>query len=294
MKMKGLIATLGLGALAIAGVACGSAAASTDDTNAPAAPNPMTTIASVETNRQPATLEYLGAPAQISASLQQQSENQQTGIWVTGQGVLVLDPDLAVLNVGVEAMADTVAEARGQAADAMDAIVAALKARGIENSDIQTQYFSIYPRYEWMEVFEEGYRGGKQVLVGYTVSNSASVKIRDLEAVGEIIDDVANAGGDATRINGIYFTVEDPQQFMAELREIAVNDAIAKAQQFADLTGVELGRLTFIAELGGSAPVVKQLAAPQAAGLAFDAASTPISGGESTLMLTVQAGFAIQ
>ncbi|MCI0439250.1 MAG: hypothetical protein L0177_08990, partial [Chloroflexi bacterium] len=71
MKMKGLIATLGLGALAIAGVACGSAAASTDDTNAPAAPNPMTTIASVETNRQPATLEYLGAPAQISASLQQ-------------------------------------------------------------------------------------------------------------------------------------------------------------------------------------------------------------------------------
>ena len=109
----------------------------------------------------------------------------------------------------------------------MDAIVAALNDRGIEGGDIRTQFFNIYPRYEYREVFVDGRRSGTQELVGFSVNNSANVKIRDLEAVGEIIDEVAEAGGNATRINGINFIVEDPQQFMAELREIATNDAIA-------------------------------------------------------------------
>ncbi|MGH2545126.1 MAG: SIMPL domain-containing protein [Ardenticatenaceae bacterium] len=218
---------------------------------------------------------------------------QQSGIWVTGSAIINLAPDLAVLNIGVETTAPTVEEARAQAASAMDAIINALHARGIEDEDIQTQYFNIYPRYEDREVMENGIHRGKQELVGYSVTNSATVKIRDLEAVGEIIDEVAAAGGDATRINGVNFTVEDPKAQESTLREMAVQDAMAKAQQFAELTGVTLGSLTFITEISGWSPVVQDFARAEAA-LAQGAPPTPISPGQTQLSMTVQTVFAIE
>ena len=126
------------------------------------------------------------------------------------------------------------------------------------------------------------------------VNNTARVKIRDLDSVGVIIDDVADAGGNATRINGISFTVEDPSPFMTGLREAAVNDAIAKATHFASLTGTAVGQLLYIAEGGGSRPVVQQdFGAERAIALAA-APPTSISGGELGLRMSVQAVFGIQ
>ena len=221
--------------------------------------------------------------------------SSQSGIWVTGQGTLSLEPDLALINIGVETQAATVAQARNEAANAMAAIVAAVKARGLVDRDIQTRSFNIFPRYEFPEVFEDGRRVRKQVLVGYTVSNSASIKVRDLDIVGPIIDDVANAGGDATRINGVSFTVEDPKPFMTQLREQAVQDALDKADHFASLTGVSVGSLVFISESGGGRPIVQDFAAAERGfALASAAAPTSISGGELELSLNVQAVFEIQ
>jgi hypothetical protein len=222
--------------------------------------------------------------------------NNQSGIWVTGEAVINAAPDLAVLNVGVETTAATVAEANGKAAEAMDSIIAALKARGLDDSDIKTTSFNIWPQYEYREVLENGRSVGKQELVGFRVSNSASINVRDLDAIGEIIDEVAVAGGDATRVNGINFTVEDPKPFMNGLREAAVKDALAKAQQFAELTNVSVGRLVFISETGGSAPVVYQnfdMARGAVAESAFAAPSTPVSSGELQFRLGVQAVFDI-
>jgi len=226
---------------------------------------------------------------------QLQSSSGQAGIWVSGQGKITLEPDLAVLNLGVETSAKTVADARQQAATAMDAIVASLTASGVEAKDIQTRFFNISPQYEWTEVIQNGVRTNKQVLVGYRVSNSAAVKIRDLSAVGTIIDDVAGAGGDATRINGISFTVENTAPLMADLREEAVGDALAKAAQFARLTGVSLGRLMFISETGGGRPQARGFEEFGAArSLSAAAPDTRISGGELEISLSVQAVFAIQ
>jgi uncharacterized protein YggE len=224
-----------------------------------------------------------------------QSSISDSGIWVTGQGSITLDPDLAMLNLGVETAAKTVAEARGEAGRAMDAVVAALRANGVSDNDIQTQFFNIAPQYEYQEIVENGRRGNRQVLVGYRVNNTTSVKIRDLDAVGTIIDEVATAGGDATRINGIRFTVEDSKPFTADLREAAVADALAKAQQFAGLTGVSLGRLMFISEVGTGTPVARDFAGPA---FALEKASvgipTSISGGELQISVSVQAVFGIE
>jgi uncharacterized protein YggE len=221
-----------------------------------------------------------------------QGGSSDAGIWVTGQGTITLEPDLVLLNIGVETMADTVSIARGDAAKAMAAIVDAVKARGLEDTDIQTVSFNIWPRYEYPEVLVDGNRTRKQTLVGYTVSNTASIKVRDIDAVGEIIDDVTVAGGDSTRINGINFTIEDTSGYMEQLREDAVNDAIAKAEQFAELTGVSVGNLVFISETGGGSPVVQNFGAADGIMMA-KVESTSISGGELELKLGVQAVFGI-
>ncbi len=210
----------------------------------------------------------------------------QSGISVSGEGSIDLVPDLALLNVGVEAVAESVSQAREEAAQAMDAVIAAVKAHGLEDRDIQTRSFDIWPQYD--------YQNNTRTLIGYTVNSSATVKIRDIDNVGAIIDDVADAGGNATRIDGIRFTVEDPKPHMADLREAAFQDAMAKAEHLATLAGVELGPVTFVTESSG-VPVSRDetldamtLAAPAAA------PSTSISGGELRISMHVQAVFDIR
>ena len=234
----------------------------------------------------------MSAPRAVSV---QASGSSQAGIWVSGEATVSLEPDLALLNIGVESMKSTVVEARDEAAKAMDAILKILSARGIEGRDVQTRSFNISPRYEFREVINEDFTTERQVLVGYQVNNSVAIKIRDLGAAGDIIDEVVVAGSDAVRINGISFIVEDPKPFMTRLREDAVKDALAKAERFAQLTAVSLGRLVFISESGGSIPVARgfdeRAFAQAAAAPVFE--STSISGGELRLRMTVQAVFDI-
>ena len=280
-RFKVIIATVGIGAALALVVACRSGGAASIG---------ATTFE--ETGGTPATRAAITAGT--SGVALSQAGSGQVGISVTGRGTITLEPDLALLNVGVEATARTVSEARGEASRAMDAIISALRGRSVEDKDIQTRFFNISPRYEYREVFEEGAHSERQVLVGYTVSNSARVKVRDIAALGGIIDDVAEAGGDATRINGISFTVEDVEVRMTGLRELAVKDALAKAEQFADLTGVSLGRLVYISEAGG-APSVRNF--DQQREFAVAAAAPPpgtsIGGGELDLEMIIHAVFDI-
>ncbi len=222
------------------------------------------------------------------AAPQYANGTQASGVWVGGSGLVVVVPDLALLSMGVEARATTVAQARADAAIAMTAIMDVLTGSGIQAEDIRTQFFNIQPEYTWNDIER------KQELTGYRVTNSITVKVRDMENVGTLIDQVSEAGGDLTRINNISFTAENPEQYAAQARQAAVEDALAKAQQFAALTGVTLGKLLYIAETGGNIPVSRQ-AFDQ--GIAFEAAAlappTPISQGEMNITISVQAVFEI-
>lgn len=307
-KLKMFAAVTGIAAVALIGAACSSTPEPAAQPQAPAPAAPSTAVepsvpanVPISASAPSPMMANVGAPVAMGApsysgSYYTQYGSPQTGIWVTGESTMMAQPDMVTVNLGVETTGKTVAEANGKAAEAMDAMINALKARGLTDRDIQTNSYNVWPQYEYGEVVENGIRRGKQTLVGYQVSNSASVKIRDLDSVGEIIDEVATAGGDATRINGIYFSVEDPKPFMNGLREAAVKDALAKAQQFADLTNVKLGNLVYISELGGSAPVVVQEYARAAMDSAMmaPASSTPISSGELQFSMSVQAVFAIQ
>ena len=275
-RKTGLFTMLGIVALLVFGLACTNG-------DAPVSPEPI--------EAQPTAMT---APEPKMTAAAQQVSNSNSGIWVNGVATVAVEPDLVLLTIGVETTNETVAMARADAAGAMAAIVTAVKAHGLEDQDVQTQSFNIWPQYEYPEVISGETRTRKQVLTGYTVNNSARIKIRDVDAVGPIIDAVAEAGGDATRIDGIRFSVEDPTPFMTQLREEAVQDAVAKAEHLAALTGVELGPLTFISEVGAGAPVAGGLAARADFAMEMSSGPTSISGGELQLNLNVQTAFSIQ
>ena len=165
-------------------------------------------------------------------------DSQQSGIWVSGTGEIAAAPDIATLRLGIEAQADTVAQAQAEAAEAMDAVMDALTDNGVDEKDIQTQYFSIDQITRWDD--------DEIIVIGYRVTNMVTAKIRDIDETGPIIDAVAAAGGDLTRINSIGFSIDDATAYYEEAREEAMANAQAKAEQLADLAGVELGKPTYI------------------------------------------------
>ena len=278
---KGLVMTVAIGVLAL-GLACSGSSTPTPGGDASANGNGL--VGGVPQFTGTGGLEMQGGTGFATPALY---GGQQSGIWVNGIGRVTVTPDLGLLDLGVEARATTVAEARDQAASAMTSIMDVLAGAGIEERDIRTQFFNIQPEYVWNETERQ------QEIVGYRVTNTVNVKVRDLEAMGALIDQVSTAGGDLTRINSIRFTVEDTEQFATQAREAAVKQAMEKAQQFAQLTGTTLGKLVYIAEVGANVPVVRDFAFEERVATASAAPPTPISQGEMDITVTVQAVFAI-
>ena len=234
-----------------------------------------------------------------------------SGISVNGSGLASGAPDIAVLSLGVESTEDTAAEARSAAAEAMQNVLEVLEEAGVDSADIQTRHFNISPRYQGVEVErcdeeeDEGeetteiakdrtcYTVWESRLIGYSVSNQASVKIRSLDNVGSIIDDTAEAAGDLVRINGISFSIDDPQPLHDEARTNAVADMKRKAEMLAELSGVKLGRLVYINESGAFSPPQPYFARAESAAFAASDAATSISGGELEFRISVQGVFLI-
>ena len=121
-----------------------------------------------------------------------------------------------------------------------------------------------------------------------------SVKIRDVEKAGAVIDAVTAAAGDNTRINGISFSVDNPEQYYAEAREIAMGNAKEKAQQMAQLAGVELGQVVYITESSNSSVYPYTVYRGYDIAASSEAAPTVISAGETDIILNVQINYAIK
>lgn len=232
-------------------------------------------------------------PAVLAAddlsNLQINVASQQQGIWVSGNGKVTATPDVALLSVGIEVQKETVAEAQAEATEAMNMVVAALKDNGVKEEDIQTQQYSINKVSNWEKPVYDG--GDTEVIIGYRVTNMVTAKVRDIDAVGAVIDAAAAAGGDYTRINSISFTVDDPQPYYEEARAQAVEYAKAKAEQLAELSGVTLGKATYISESSYYSP--NYVRSDMALEVGVPAAETSISPGELEISASVQIAYSI-
>jgi len=220
-----------------------------------------------------------GSPIEVNVN------NQQEGIWSNGEGKVTVTPDIATVSLGIESQADTVDEAQSSAASAMESVMNALAANGVAEKDIQTRYFNISQVTRWDD------RNQEEIVMGYRVTNTVTAKIREISKAGAIIDAVALAGGDLTRVNNIGFSVDDPSQYYQEARDKAMADAKNKAEQLAGLAGVKLGKPTYISESSyyPPVPVYRDVAYESAA----PAPTTPISPGEMEITLNLQVTYAI-
>ncbi len=206
-------------------------------------------------------------------------------ISVTGQGKASASPDVAILELGVETIGETVGEARGQSAAATIRLIEALTEAGVAEDDIGTRSIRINPRMNYET----------QTVTGYEVSNRLVVKIRDLDLVGAAIDGAAAAAGDSTRLRGIDFSVEDTSGLEEEARAAAVENATDKAGQLAEGMGVTLGRVVSVNESDfGGIPYPRAAAEFGLAVAAQADAGTPVLAGDVEIMVTIRAEFEIE
>ena len=288
MKRLSLIISIGTLALVMFAVGCGSNDSST--------PNVDSTFVSESLP--------LGNGSRSGVQWLQSRSGDSTGIWVNGTGKASGEPDLGVLELGVEALAHTASEARDMAATAINATVSMLKSNDIQDKDLQTRQFSINPQYNMQEISrctdgleEEGKRTEcrtefERVLIGYQVTNNLTVKVRNLESMGIIIDGATEAAGNLVRINAVSFTIEDKKALLKAARQEAIADLLAKANSMATLSGVELGKLVFLSESQGSPP--QTFTRMEAADFGFGGdQSTGILAGELDVNVNVQGIFAI-
>lgn len=207
------------------------------------------------------------------------------GIVVSGEGVISAPPDTVTLQLGVQVQAADVATARQQAAQAASAVFAAVKADGVADQDAQTVQFSINPVYD--------NSNNQQTLRGYQVQNLLQVKIRNLDSAGQVIDDAVNAGGNAAVVRGVSFSIENSDALLHQARLLAMQNAQAKAQDYASAAGVTLGRVIEVQEQSANlpTPVALKSAAP---GASAAYAPTPIQAGDQQVRVEISVTFAIQ
>lgn len=204
------------------------------------------------------------------------------GITVSGHGEVESVPDLATMTFGVSLVRSHVEEALGAASAAAQRLHSALSDAGVDAADLQTSGFSIGAEYD--------YSGNRRRLVGFRVQNPVVAKLRDVEALGEVIQAAADAAGDDVQIGGPVFSVDDDAALVVEARDRAWADAAAKAEQLASLAGVGIGDPTVIAETARSRPPVPM---PRAA-MAEAAAAPPIEAGTMTVGVDLTVTFEIE
>jgi len=208
----------------------------------------------------------------------------RTDIGVSGTGRVSVTPDTAIASIGVDITAPTLAGALDEASTKMTTVIDAIKAAGVADEDIQTTSYNVFP------ITNQPGEGETATVTGYRVSNLVTVKIREIDDVGAVMDAALEAG--ANSINSVYFTVDDPTQAQAEARTAAVQDAMAKAEALATAAGVNVGRIVSISELSGNVIPFRgafdAFPAPQAGG-----GAGPVETGSTEITVNVEMHFEI-
>ena len=202
-------------------------------------------------------------------------------ITVTGEGQVDAVPDLAVISLGVTHEAKEAKAAMDVTSKDVAAILERLAALGIEPRDLQTSRFLLNPVWD----NRNDSNGQRPRITGFSASNTVTVRIRDLAALGPILDEVISEG--ANHFNGLQFSLQDPKPLKDEARSLAVTDAMERAALFAKAAGVTLGPVQSISENGGGGrPVMMEMAAMRDGG-------APIAAGEVTVSASVSMVFSI-
>jgi len=157
---------------------------------------------------------------------------------VSGEGKEVVVPNIAKIRIGVISEGLDLTTLQKENSEKMNRIINFLKEKGIDEKDIQTENYSVTPKYDYSK---STYR-----IVGYTISQDLKVKVRDLSNIGEILSQAVNYG--ANNVSGPNFTVDDKEVYLEKAREKAIKNAKEKAEKIAKTVGFRLGKIVSIIE----------------------------------------------
>jgi uncharacterized protein YggE len=211
------------------------------------------------------------------------TDSDRPTISVTGTAKVSVTPDTAHLSMGVRHRADSAEEALNTVSTKTSDLIKTLTDAGIAKKDIQTTNLSVWPSYG-------GPRG--EEIIGYEASNSVTVKTTDIAGVGALIDEISGVVGDSLTLDGISFSVGDPDAALADVRGDAVADARAKAQQYVAGEDLTVGAILHIVENGSVPPPMPMYA--RAAGDTAAEAAVPIEPGEQELSVDVTVIFELE
>ena len=225
----------------------------------------------------------LAAGFAVTPAVAHEAHPMDRTIVVTGTGDASAAPDIAFLSLGVEAEGATAAEALRKNSAQMDATIKSLRDAGVDKKDIQTSSLNVGAKYDYSR------DNSPPRIIGYQATNTISVKLRNLDKAGAIIDKAVGVG--ANRLDSISFGFADPKPLMDNARKSAVADARDRAGLYADAAGVKLGPVLQISDSftpgPGPIPVMMRMEAA-------DAKSVPIAVGETTMSASVTIIYAIE
>lgn len=205
-----------------------------------------------------------------------------TGIVVDGVGKVTGTPDVLRATLGVSLRRDNVGTALQDANALQQKVRQALTRDGVATDDLQSSDVSIYPSYD-----NKGKRDG------YSVSETLTVKLRDLKKAGQAITDAVNAGGNAMVLSGVSFALEDNTALLQKARDAAYAEAKAKAERYAELANRGLGKVQLVAE--STSPAVQPVSFGKASRADLAASSpVPIDAGTSQVSVSVTVRWALQ
>ncbi len=211
-------------------------------------------------------------------------------ISVSGEGRVTAEPDTASVMFGIESRNEALAVAQDEVSANAESLTAMLVEKGIAEDDIRTASYDVFPVNEYD-------RNGNFVSVDhYMVTLSLTVKVRDLEQVGALLDEGVTAG--ATYVGGISFYVDDPSPYMAQAREAAVLDARTKADEYARLSGAIITGVFSLEEVSAPAPAAQDFymedAAMAAGAEEAPSRAVPVSPGTTEIVVSIEVVYTIE
>jgi len=207
-------------------------------------------------------------------------------ISVTGEGESVSVPDIAQFSFSISADAKNVSDAQAVVTKNSDEIFAGLKTLGVEDKDIKTTDYSVWPKYTYAQgICSQNYcPPSRQVPDGYTVSQTVSIKIRNTTDAGKALALVGEKG--ATNISGLNFTTDDPNKNITDARNKAIDDARMKAKELAKRLGVSLVRVVSYSD-NNSNPGLMYYASDMSMGGIEKASAPTLPTGENKTKVSV-------
>ncbi len=227
-------------------------------------------------------------PAAIAQGFEERTPSPSLS--VVGHGKVSAVPDVADINIGVVSQGPTAKEALRGNSEAMSTLHRVLKERGIAAKDVETTQIQVSPVYSHPDPRKSGGEDFVPKVVGYRVTNSVEVTVREVAKLGEMLDAVVEAG--ANQVTGIAFRVDKPEQLLDQARKLAMADAKRKAELMAGEAGVVLGPARHIVEAGAMPPRPGMLGggAPQ---MMMARSAAPVAAGEQELSVSVQVSYTI-